>query len=315
MSSIFDVILNGASGVAHCWVLPNVRGEHRERWIGSHDSDKLEKFARKYDNQGFGTFYCVSTIEPGKPRKKEFARELSFLHADIDFKDTDSPPEQIERILRELKLPPSRLHGSGRGLHAFWQLTAPVILPDGMDQVETLLRKLTDRLGGDRSVAHCAALLRVPGTHNSKNGQWLPVRILKEGIERYTIADIDAWLRRIHEPVLVRKSKTKETNPFLRLYEELGYKAPTDVQQRLANMQVGADNGNGVHAASLSITGSLTAAGKDEDYIVDLVLKRIKELDGTSGWNWQREERTLRTMIRDMQRKIAARNGGGRAAR
>ena len=307
MASIFDIILSGTIGSAQAWCLPNIKGEGRERWISATDAEKLERFAKKHDGPGFGIFFAVSTIEADKPRKKEFARNLPFLFADIDAKDHDIPIDQIVDILMKLDCPPTRIHHTGRGLHVFWVLDVPVELPEGMERAEDLLRRLADHLGGDRQVAHCVALLRLPGTHNTKRGERRPVRVLKEGNRRYSLDEIMNWLDAQPRPALVRRARQVEAgNPFLNIYRSLGYKPPVNVAERLQQMEVGGDDEASVHNTQLSVTGAMVAAGIPEDEIVSRVLTRTQELRGTQNWNWRTEERTIRGMIRDMKRKIDA---------
>jgi hypothetical protein len=231
---------------------------------------------------------------------------MPFLFADLDFKDQDLQPEEIERILRNLDCPPTLMVHSGHGIHCYWVLDAAVKLPDGMDRAEELLRRLADHLGGDKQVAHVAALLRLPGTHNTKRGECHKVRLIKEGRERYSLDQMTQWLDAQTKPALVRRGKPTENNPFLKIYQEMGFKAPVNVTERLQAMRVGGEGDSGVHQTQLSVTGSLVAAGVPEDEIVSRVLVRTQELEGTQDWNWRVEERTLRTMIRDMKRKIDA---------
>lgn len=306
MATIFDVLLTDTAGDVHVWSLPNIRGEGRERWMGTRSEAKIASFVERRDVAGFGTFYAVSTIRPNCPRKKEFAEELKFLFADIDCKDIDLDPAEILRRLLSLPCPPSRIHATGNGFHVIWLLNRAV-LRDGMEAAEVLLRRIARHLAGDPSVAHSVALLRVPGTHNSKRGEWRPVTVVKEGNERYDLAQIDAWLSSAREPVMVRKGKPRETNPFLQLYEDMGYKAPVNVKERLENMTVGGIGADAVHPTLLSVSGALTRAGMDEDDVVKLLLERVQQLDGTQNWNWKREERKIRGMIRSLRPKIEAR--------
>jgi putative DNA primase/helicase len=301
MSSIFDHILLDTSGDAWAVSLPNIRGEGHERHIAMRDNNRLEKFCRKYDERGFGTFFCVSTITSGQPRKKENAVALKILFVDIDCKDHDLAPEEIERRLRDLPLPPSRLHSSGAGFHAFWALEQPV-LHDGMERAEDLLRRLAIHLGGDPSVAHRVALLRAPGTHNSKRGDWRPVTVLKEGSETYSLDELVAWLASAGGPVLVRRGQ--EQNPFTRAGEnQSAFKPPMDVKVRLAAMRYGGVGDTGVHSTQLSVSASLMSAGVDIDEAVEMILTATKELDGTENWNWWTEERAIRKMCLDWQKK------------
>ena len=302
MASIWDILLTRTVGEAHCWSLPNVKGEGRERWAASRSQDRLEKFAKKRDEHGYGTFFCVSTIAQGERRVKEHALEMPCLHVDVDFKDHDLPPQAVEEIIcRGLTLPPSRAHHTGNGIHAFWIMEQPFFAAD-MEWAEVLLRRLANHLGGDPLVAHRVALLRVPGTHNSKRGEWHTVRVIREGVERYAPQQIDAWLASESAPALIRRDR--EQNPFLRTAQEQAYRPPVDVDERLANMVPGDGGDAGVHATCLSCTASLMAAGWTEDDVVAKIMPALQELPGTGSWDWGQEARTLRKMCQDYVRKF-----------
>src|SRR5439155_8930928 len=96
-----------------------------------HDPDKLLAWSKKKDAPGYGQYFCVSTIEHRQRRKKENAVQLPFLFADVDTKDIDLPPEEIERRLLGLGLVPSRIHATGNGFHVFWKLERPLQLQQG----------------------------------------------------------------------------------------------------------------------------------------------------------------------------------------
>jgi hypothetical protein len=36
--------------------------------------------------------------------------------------------------------------------------------------------------------------MRLPGSHNSKNGEWIPVRMIEQRSDTYTIEQIEQWL-------------------------------------------------------------------------------------------------------------------------
>jgi predicted P-loop ATPase len=304
MANIFDVLLSATTeGNAHAWNLPNERGEGRERWIGSRDNSKLENYCKKHDVAGTGTFFCVSTIEPGQPRKKEFARQLPFLFCDIDFKHIDLTPEEILERLLALPYPPSRVHNSGNGFHCFWFLSVPVGM-DGFERAEALLKRIAYLVGGDIQVCHCVALLRVPGTTNSKRDERKLVKVIRETSATYDLDHLERWLTSASVPVIAKRGV--ETNPFLQVADSQVSRAPVDVQQRLRDMRVSGGDINGVHPSHLAITASLTSRDMDEDEIVEILLDATKALDGTEGWNWIVEERAIRGMCRDMRRKLDA---------
>src|ERR1700675_1800258 len=81
--------------------------EHRS----THHISEVAQFIKDWDKVNRGTFFCVSTINVGAQRLKENVAEIPALWADIDFKDIDGDElEDVERKLKALRLPPSRLH-------------------------------------------------------------------------------------------------------------------------------------------------------------------------------------------------------------
>lgn len=295
-ATIFDHLLRDANGDLQLGTLPNEKDQGYERWLRTRDEGRIRRFVEKHDVSGQAVYFCVSTLKPGKKRRKENAVALPWIFTDIDFKMSDLSPQEIERRLRGLQLPPSRLHHSGNGFHGFWTLHRPV-LADGMDAAEVLLRRIANHLGGDKAVAHRVALLRVPGSHNSKRGGWKEVQVIQESAARYTPAEIAEWLDGEHEPVMVRRDL--ETNPYVRLSQEQGYRPPLDWRAELDAMTHGS-----VHDSQLKVTASLTCLGIDEEDIVELVLNYTMRLPETQNWNWGAEERTIREMCRDAARKF-----------
>ncbi len=305
MANFQDYLLLNTTGDIHIWKLPNIKGQGRERWIGTRDEAKIAAFLKKHDEAGFGCFFCASTIKPGSPRKKEFALEMPGLHVDTDFKNIDLEPVEIEKRLRDLPLVPSRMHHTGNGIHNLWNFRTPILLnEDTLPRIETVLRKMANFLGSDPLVAHVVALLRCPGSHNSKRGEWKEVRVIREGRERYTLEELEQWMATAGDPVMVsRGAQARPLNAFERAAEAQGFRAPIDVEARLANMVVGGDGDTAVHITQLSCTASLLASGVDEEEAVKIVLEATKELDGTAGWDWVREEKDLRGMCADWFKK------------
>ncbi len=142
----------------------------------------------------------------GAPRKP--SPRSSLLHADIDFKNVDLPPDEIKRKLGQLRLLPTIVVSSGHGLHAYWLLREAIIAtPETIEQVEAVLRMLCDHVGGDRQVCEVSRLMRLPGSHNSKDGDWLDVEVLIERPNlRYELDEIEEWLAET-SPLIRRKDE------------------------------------------------------------------------------------------------------------
>jgi hypothetical protein len=170
--NLINLLLSGTKLPLWVCSLTNEKGTGNERHVRTRDVAEILDFCKRWDVTGRGTFYCVSTID-GHRRCIENAGETKILWADIDYKDVVETPRKILELVRKLPLPPSRIHETGNGLHLIWELTEPF----RGDPAPTL-RRLADLVGGDHKVCHAAALLRMPGTHNSKNGAWKLVRSL-----------------------------------------------------------------------------------------------------------------------------------------
>jgi hypothetical protein len=168
-----------------------------ERTVATRHLGYISNFANKWDRPGRGLYFCVSTLAPGAQRRaKKTLSELTGLHVDIDFKGIEASPDEVRRALAQCKCSPSRINNSGHGLHAFWLFKEALqATPDNVAEVEQLLRLLADHLGGDRTAAEVSRLLRLPGTHNSKNGDWIEVVTETNGpLVRYELDNLQQWL-------------------------------------------------------------------------------------------------------------------------
>jgi hypothetical protein len=141
--------------------------------VRTRDPRVILDFCKKWDVKGRATYYCVSSIN-GQRRNLETVAETPILWFDLDYKDITATPEQALALVRSLPMPPTRLHATGNGLHGIYVLDKP-----WEGDIRPTLRRLADVVGGDRKVCHPAALMRMPGTHNSKDGAWKLVEVLR----------------------------------------------------------------------------------------------------------------------------------------
>lgn len=277
--------------------LPNKRGDRPgERHVLSRDAGVVEKFCEKWDRQGRGLFYCVSPIRAGKPRLKENVAEVVMLHADVDGKAVVVPLDDVEDLLRKLPVPPTRLHRSGNGLHAIWLLKEPAAVADA----EPVLKELRRVLSGDAMVTHAAALLRMPGSHNTKDGAWKEVTVAKESGKKYSLEQVRAWAE--GEEVLVEprskpRAEEEDSNPYLRMAREFGFRPPMDVDKSLSEMAEG-----NIHDTQLKTVASLLSTGSSVEETVERVMEATRKV-GQAGWDWAEEEKAIRGMCRDWLKK------------
>ena len=104
---------------------------------------------------------------------------MNCLHVDIDAKSIAVGIAEAGQRLREVLHLPSKVVLSGGGLHAYWLFKEALpATPENIERIEALLRLLADHLGGDLSCAEVSRLMRLPGSHNTKDGAWHEVRVV-----------------------------------------------------------------------------------------------------------------------------------------
>ena len=255
------------------------------------EPDKVEAFIRKWDAQGRALYFCVNTIKKGKRRNKANVAELVGLHADLDFKGIVEGRKRIEEVLAGLPCQPSCVVFSGHGLHGYWWFDE--VLPatnENKARVEALLKKLADVFAGDLAVCEVARLMQLPGSHNTKDGEWLPVEVISNGGDTYTIEDLEAWLDNAG-PLLTsksakRKAKASADNPFVAYAEEHEYHEALDIDALLEGLEY---RGN-VHDTENRIIASMLSRGEPVDEAIEFVCDAIKErIPEAKGWNWDGE--------------------------
>jgi putative DNA primase/helicase len=279
--------------------------EPRERRVMTRAPTVIDAFVRKWDRRNRALYFCVGTVKPDAVRRaKETIHELNGLHVDIDFKTVGATPEEVGRKLRQTMLLPTTVVASGHGLHAYWLFRESLVAtPETIDEVEVLLRLLADHLGSDPSVSEVSRLMRLPGSHNSKNGEWAEVTVVTEGGPRYDLHELEDWLT-IVSPILRRRVEPDEEgqvepeNPFLAAARRLGFKPPVDVEQRLAAMRYQGVGESAIHNTQLSVSAALLNRGTPIEEIVTALLDATRAAAGQFGerWNWRREEGAIRKM-------------------
>jgi hypothetical protein len=288
--------------------LPNAEDkdtEPSERHIITRNSEQIAAFVTKWDRPRRGVYFAVSPIARTATRRaKENVAELVGLHADIDFKDTVETPEEIERLLGQLRMLPTKVNHSGHGLHVFYGFHEAVpATPESIADIEQLLRMLADHLGGDPSVCEVARLMRLPGTTNSKFGDSLIVRTISDRPLRYDPAELREWLEEA-QPIIHRKEPSTKPNgqsadnPFEAFAREHAGEAPIDVEARLASMRHHGPGESSIHATQLQCSAAMLSRGVPVDEVVDTLLDATRAAAGEEGdrWNWDREERDIRDM-------------------
>jgi AAA domain/RepB DNA-primase from phage plasmid len=281
--------------------------------LDSHKIKDITDFLVRQNDNTRSSYFCPSVMRKGaNGRRKEDAEVFTGLHADIDFKHHDAPPAEIRRTLGQTMQPASIIVESGGGLHAYWLFREGLkATPETMSRVERLLHALADHVGGDHAVAHCAALMRLAGTWNSKHGTPVLARMTdNRPTARYEIEELDEWLTDASRPILTKRA-TATTNGAANPYAEFtaGASGPVDVDSMLAAMTVG-DAEHSVHATQTKVIASMVARGVSLDEIEEKVLNATKAAHARSKegpWNWQQEARAIRKSAEGIGKKIDAR--------
>jgi hypothetical protein len=256
------LLLSGTEHPLYICSLSNERTLGNERHILSRDPKHIASFIKKHDVPGRAVYYCVSTIPDKQRRNAENAAEIKIVFADIDFKDIIAPDEALS-ILKKLPVRPNRVHKTGHGLHAIWFLKEPAVatslaISGHMPRVIKTVKRLCDVLGADRHVCHPAALLRMPGTHNSKDPEHVkPVTSVTLANGAYGLEDIEKWLE-TQDPVIHRKDRNPVTNPCEDFIKQMVGGAPIDVDARLAAMEYRGVGEKAIHTTQVACSASQT---------------------------------------------------------
>ena len=196
--------------------LPNhgVTGAPRELFYTDDEAGhtKADAFIQREDKQpGRGVYYCIGKLRDGAmSRCKDEVGELDHLVVDLDLKNIAEARDEVLRTLQELVLPPSEIRDSGFGLHAIWNLKEPVADEAGMAQAEASTKQLVELLAGDQAPTHRAALMRIPGSHNMKDGTPRRCRTIWESNTRCDISEFDEVFDLYGDrPKLTRKESPK----------------------------------------------------------------------------------------------------------
>lgn len=146
----------------------------------------------------------------------------------IDIDDYDQA--QAVAKLKSLAQPPTLIVNSGHGTHAYWALTN---FETDLQLIRAKNKGLVTQLGinGADNCYDLARILRVPGTHNIKNGLDQPVTILHSSSIEYSINDFPNAEIGAYEPVehytvdplpndFLETLKSKQKKLYARIYSE-----------------------------------------------------------------------------------------------
>lgn len=129
-----------------------------------------------------------------RPRATDH-RGYAWLAADLD-PDEDETLTDLRARVEAFSLRPTLLASSGRGLHAWYRLTAPVDVAAGRAAAEDLARALR----GDPGAANVDRALRLPGTWNPKPAAACLATVLAHADVSHSLEDLTAAAQAIAPP-------------------------------------------------------------------------------------------------------------------
>ncbi|EIG62294.1 DNA primase family protein [Bradyrhizobium sp. WSM1253] len=307
------------TGNAYVCSFTNERELGAERHVIGRNFAQVQGFMEEWDIPGRGMFVCVSTQKEGtQKRNKENCKETNAAHCDIDFKGVDLLGNEDARgfVLKQiarLKYQPSAIIFSGNGVHLYYFFKESIDTQENMARIEALYGQLADVVAGDPAVCEVARVMRLPGTHNTKNGENTPVEIIElHPDRRYDLEELEEWLSE-QSPIMLRKVREHAlpagAGDEFAFFEEYGkrfnLKPPIDVQQRLEGMIFMGGGENSIHQTQLQCSAALLNQGVPKDEVVATILAYTHRAAGDYGkrWNWRIEERNIVKMCDDWIKK------------
>jgi hypothetical protein len=143
------------NGRVHIASLPNIPDGKTAGHTNTRSSKSITNFIIRHDHPGFGCFVCVNPIRDNETRRaEETINEIVCAHADIDFKNVEETPEEIEHAIATLPWAPSWINHSGHGLHLYWFLQAALMTsPKNISRHKKLLKQIANLVAGDLAAA------------------------------------------------------------------------------------------------------------------------------------------------------------------
>ena len=188
------VLYQGGDGVLNLRAIPlEKRWPPVQTFCAPSDTAAISVFCKAHREREL--YFGVALRKDSTSGTLENCSELSALFADLDFKDFEDGEAGARAALARSPLAPTAVVNSGNGLHPYWKLVEPYVLPSEAATARSLLRRLAIYLGADLNSAEPARVLRLPGTRNHKYQPDRPVVLEELDDSRvYQPSDFDDWL-------------------------------------------------------------------------------------------------------------------------
>lgn len=164
--------------------------------------DMAAAAAKRYSNiDGADVYYGVLRRTREQGRAEDCVPGTHVMWADFDAKTFGSKDAALREII-QVAWAPQIIVDSGYGYHTYWLLDQEYVFADA----QAVMRGIETAHRSD----HCSdqpRILRVPGTFNFKNGDTLPVRVVRWAPElKYPLSAFDEYHAAI--PIVRRTPQT-----------------------------------------------------------------------------------------------------------
>ena len=268
---------------------PGTKGAIRELFYPDNPEGRAraEKFAQHENKPGRGVYDCIGRLQDGaRSRCKDTVADLDQVVVDLDLKNITQRRDAVLQCVKGLVLPPSEIRDSGFGLHLIWHLKEPVEDDDGLAQAETTMKRLAELLAGDLKPTHRAALLRHPGSDNTKGREPRPCRTIEAGGAAYDISEFDDMFDLYTDrPLLTRKAEAAKGNGHDRNSEQelRTSEGQLDVEAALAAMK---PTGASVNDTVCRVIPSLLRRGEHPSDVLERVVSAVMGMAKRCRLKW-----------------------------
>lgn len=291
---------------------PNVKGASGAESLMTRDNKDMLDFCRRKDQPGLGVYFGACTRQDGATSGNlASVVECPALWVDIDCAKQEIKGADAIAALEFLPHPPSFIINSGGGLHAYWQLEEPVDVSEGSrhrDAAVSALKALARILAGDTQCAELARIMRLPGTHNSKeatlalyDGTPAPCETISSTGQIHDFGTLVEWLgeqRAVLQGKVEAARPVNEQDPFVAYAKQAGFEPGMDIDAALAAMEHGGTGDTSIHRTQLRVSASMIARGYEDDEIVERILAATEKASPRDvKWNWDSEARGIRKMV------------------
>ena len=331
LSALYETAPAGA-GVMELRALKNSGGF--ENRVFTDNNDDIRLFSQRYRSTSpVGTYYGVA-LRTGTPRlneatgriepqgKKTDIAAITALWADVDVVKMGWDMDRTLGLVKGHELRPSAIVNSGNGLHLYWCLRAPVVLPNAsgpfVENVEGAMARLAEVFGGDNT-HDITRVLRLPGSWNTKGDKPKQVKVAMADWREYALEELNDGAQDtnslIDGPGFITREQMKE--------KVKQAKAEAGIVT-LANDMVGGRKFKslddiwrhtkykgdaritafiGLDEAILRATAWLYARKPfwTDDQIVDAVLFEVRQIKDkqapTERWDWEQERREIKDKL------------------